>query len=341
MRGADQTPGTSEDETPELSIADGPRPRSKLLQRFAVAAAILVLAAAAYAVYRSGSIAPRLAVTRYEADSLAKTLDPAPSAGSQDPLYILILADDRRASETQARTDAMIVARVDPKNKKVILLSISRDTRVPIQGFGTTKINQAHILGGPALAVDTVKRFTGLPINHYVRLDFEGLTELVDVMGGLNIDVDRPINETYREQGIPFVAHIDKGYQRLDSAQTLAYVRSRMFPEVDFVRCLHQRTFLVALAKEALKASPTRQMLILASASDHLRSDMSVGQLLSLARDLRGITEKDVVGRTVPGKFVMIDRVSYILPDEARTKELLDYMRRGEVPPGPVDTSFQ
>lgn len=304
---------------------------------FVVVALLAVAGYAAYLAFSTPDVAKRLAVSDYEAGQLAEVLDPPPSSLSTEPIYILLVGDDRR-SEPQARSDALILARIDPVKKSAIMLSIARDTRVPIPGHGVSKINAAHSWGGPALAVQTVKDFTGLPVNHYVTVDFDGLTDVVDVLGGLWIDVDRVTKMNYWKPGDPL---IEKGYQKLTGEQCLLYVRSRWFPESDWVRCLHQRVFLKALVKQTQQTSPTKQMLIIGIASKNVKSDMTVRQMVDVARAMKGAKDEDIIGRTVPGTDKKLNGVWYALPDEAKTRLLCDYMSRGEVPPGSENWGVQ
>jgi LCP family protein required for cell wall assembly len=338
-------PGQSGRSASRRSRVEAKRTSPKLWKRLAIGALAVVMIAVAAAAYSSYRVTSRMAPSKQDAEQLALVLDPV-TAGTismpgKEPTYILLMGDDRRPGETRARSDTMMLARLDREKKAVLLISIPRDTRVTIEGHGTAKINAAYAYGGPALAVKTVQQFTGLPVNHYMEVDFKGLTRAVDVLGGLWIDVDRSIHDEYRAQAGDGVVSIDKGYQKLDGAQALTYVRSRAFPEGDFVRVLHQRTFLMAFAKAALALPKSQMPALIDSVSQNLVTDMSISDLTSLAGDLKGMPTSRIVGRTVPGRGSMISGGWYLIPDETRTKQLFDYARRGEVPPGPVDTSYQ
>jgi LCP family protein required for cell wall assembly len=303
---------------------------------------VVLLASTAWAVYRYQRVATKMAPTKEIAVQLQKELDPAPAVASKEPMYVLLMGDDKRPGEKRARSDTLMLARVDAEQKKIFLLSIPRDTRVPIEGHGTTKINAAYAYGGPALAVKTVKAFTGLPVNHFMEIDFQGLTRVVDSMGGLWINVDRPIRDEYRKRNGDGVVSIDKGFQKLNGAQALTYVRSRWFPAGDFVRVLHQREFVMAVAKQALTpAQIPRLPWIIDTVSENLTTDMSVQDLLALAQDMKGISKEQFVGRTVPGKGAMINGGWYLIPDKTRTADLLNAMKNGTAPAGKEDSSFQ
>jgi LCP family protein required for cell wall assembly len=306
------------------------RRRARITAALLVLAALLGVVAAAFIAYARAM--SRIAPTSEQAKQVAAAVDVQPAVATE-PMYVLLIGDDRRPGETRARSDTLMLARVDATSKKVSLLSLPRDTRVTIQGYGIGKINAAYAYGGPALAIKTVKQFTGLPVNHYMQVDFEGLTQVVDTLGGLWVSVDRPITGT---------VNISPGYQRLNGAQALSFVRSRNFPEGDFVRVQHQRQFLMALAKQAMSSKQiTRMPAILGQISQYLETDMSVSQILTLAGQLKGVAEKDVAGQTVPGRGAMLAGQWYLLPDETRVKQLFQQFRTGQLPEKPIDTGFQ
>ncbi len=127
-----------------------------------------------------------------------------------------------------------------------VLISIPRDSYVPIPGYGYNKINAALGLGGPSLLVKTVESVTGLRINHYVGIGFLGLVSVVDQVGGVNICLPAALQDT--DSGANFKA----GCQTMDGAQALAFVRDRhSFADEDLQRMQDQRAFLKALLDKA------------------------------------------------------------------------------------------
>jgi LCP family protein required for cell wall assembly len=127
-----------------------------------------------------------------------------------------------------------------------VLVSIPRDSYVPIPGYGYNKINAALGFGGPALLVKTVENVTGLRINHYVGIGFAGLVSVVDQVGGVRICLTTPLHDA--DSGANFKA----GCQTMDGAQALAFVRDRhSFADEDLQREQDQRAFLKALLSKA------------------------------------------------------------------------------------------
>jgi LCP family protein required for cell wall assembly len=154
-----------------------------------------------------------------------------------DPTTILVVGTDggRAAGRGDAnRSDSLLLLRTDPGKHRISYLSIPRDLRVEIPGYGTSKINAANQIGGPALTIETVRALTGLPIDHVVVVDFDGFRELIDSLGGITVNVPKPIlsnafdcpfkPEKCREwKGWRF----EKGTQQLDGRRALVYSRIR------------------------------------------------------------------------------------------------------------------
>src|ERR687887_2633576 len=144
---------------------------------------------------------------------------------SGDPKTILIAASDRRHGDKKLglkpRSDTIILVRVDP-DKGIALLSLPRDLKVQIPGHGTDKINAAYEIGGPRLTLKTVKRLTGLSINHVINIDFAGFYEGVNAIGCVYADVDR---RYYNNTASYAYINVPAGYQRMCGRQALQYVR--------------------------------------------------------------------------------------------------------------------
>ena len=120
------------------------------------------------------------------------------------------------------RSDSMMLARIDPQQKKVTLVSIERDTLVDIDGYGINKINAAYALGGPSLAVKTVSEFAGVPISHYAEINFDGFKAVVDALGGVDVNVSIDIDDP--EAG----GSLSAGEQAINGDQALILCRSAM-----------------------------------------------------------------------------------------------------------------
>ena len=225
-------------------------------------------------------------------------------AEAGDPQTFLILGSDRRFSDLKknnpglrenapARSDTMMLVRLDPDAEATSVLSLPRDLKVRIPGFGTDKLNAAYSIGGPTLTVKTIKEFTGLDINHVVNINFGGFKDVVNAIGCVYIDVDRRyFNDNNPPNGSPTnyaTIDIQPGYQKLCGTDALDYVRYRHF-DSDIVRAARQQAFL-RQAKDQLNASSLidkRTKLIdifgrNTQTDKSLKSDTSVLSVLKLA----------------------------------------------------------
>lgn len=185
------------------------------------------------------------------------------------PQTIMILGSDRRFADIKknnpllkrsnpARSDTILLVRMDPDQEATAVLSIPRDLKVLIPGYGINKINAAYSLGGADLTAKTIKSLFGedFKINHIINVNFGGFREVVDELGCIYADVDR--RYYHSNLGLPVSAHyaeinIDPGYQRLCGQRALDYVRFR-HADSDIVRAARQQDFLRA-AKDQLNSS--------------------------------------------------------------------------------------
>ena len=184
-----------------------------------------------------------------------------PSGASGSSVNLLILGIDRRPGQGYVvRSDTMILVAVRPDEPRISLLSIPRDLYVAVPGQGQARINTAHFWGenkaegkGPVLAMQTVAQNFGVPVHHYVRLDFDGFRAMVDGVGGIDIVVEEPIvDDAYptEDYGTTRI-EIPAGPQHMDGETALRYARSR-HGSSDFERTERQQQVLHALAQRLL-----------------------------------------------------------------------------------------
>ncbi len=162
------------------------------------------------------------------------------------PQTILVLGSDKRFTDVKGdpvRSDTMIVVRLDPDKKSTAIMSIPRDLKVEIPGHGSDKINVAYALGGPRLAVRTVKHLLGLPISHVVNVNFNGFQRAVNRLGCVFVDIDRRYFNARGGPGGFATIDLKPGYQKLCGKDSLDFVRYRHTDD-DFVRAARQQEFL-------------------------------------------------------------------------------------------------
>jgi LCP family protein required for cell wall assembly len=178
----------------------------------------------------------------------------------EDPnrITVLLLGIDHRPDEPMdgSRSDTMMLVSVDPPTRSVVMVSLPRDLWVSIPGVGENRINVAHSMGGPDLAMRTVAANFGVRVQHYARIDFRGFEKIVDTMGGIQVDVERPIkdDEYPTEDYGAMRVYIAPGPQWMDGTTALVYARSR-HSENDFGRARRQQRVLMAIRERAIQAN--------------------------------------------------------------------------------------
>lgn len=216
-------------------------------------------------------------------------------------VFVLIVGSDARPGENlhKARTDSLHVVAIDPATRSGTIVGIPRDTYVDIPGRGEAKINTAMGLGGPSLMMQTVRNFTQLPIEYYVLTGFQGFSEMVDELGGVDVYVPRNMNDKYSG------ARFEQGYHHFNGEQALAFSRDRHTAYGDFTRSENQgRLMLATLAKMRSEvdddAGLRRWLSVLAA---HAELDVPMSELESLAALVRRIDPAWLNNVVMPGKI--------------------------------------
>ncbi|WP_256761735.1 LCP family protein [Cohnella sp. WQ 127256] len=208
-----------------------------------------------------------------------------PEWEGSERVNILLMGGDERGlkKDEVARSDSMIIASFDPVSKSIHLFSVLRDTHVEIPGYKDNRVNAAIALGGPELAMKTIGNLTGLDIQYYVYVDFQGFIKLVDSLGGVDFYVEKNMKYSDSADGHVYDIDLKKGQQHLDGNKALQYVRFRHDKLSDFTRTERQRDFLKATAAK-LKDGWNLIKLpdILGDVIPYVETNMSPGDMLKL-----------------------------------------------------------
>jgi LCP family protein required for cell wall assembly len=236
---------------PEGNGDKAPKPK-RFWWRFLLASVLIVAVSAATTATASLLFLDSIAnAIRPENDRLQKKLDQAlAEAESGGAQTFLVIGSDKRANEAEdpGRSDTTMLIRLDPDHGLISMMSIPRDLKVEIPGYGTGKFNEAYSYGGTKLTLQTVKELTGLPINHVVNVDFLGFAQGVYAIGCVYTDVDRRYyhsNEGLAPSEQYAEINVEPGYQLMCGKKALAYVRYR-HTDTDIVRSARQQEFLSA-----------------------------------------------------------------------------------------------
>ncbi len=222
-----------------------------------------------------------------------------------------------------SRTDTILLVHVPQfwSSNPTTMVSIPRDSYVPIPGHGKDKINAAFALGGAPLLTQTVEQATGLRLDHYAEIGFGGFAALVDALGGVTMCPTTPLNDPLAGIDLP------AGCQKLNGRNALGYVRTRDTPRADLDRMVNQRQFMSALlqsaASPAVWLNPWRWYSVPRAAADALTVDQGdhVWDLARLGWALHGST----TAITVPiGEFTSSDAGSVVVWNHDAATKLFD-----------------
>ncbi len=252
----------------------------------------------------------------------------------KERITILLLGIDQRPGENPdaTRSDAMMLLTLDPLERTAGLLSIPRDLYVALPDRGQDRINAAHAYGGPQYAVRAVEYNFGIPIHHYVRVNFTALTSLIDLVGGIELYNDRDIYDaSYPDEAYgyePFA--LPAGWHVLDGRTALKYVRTRHGAS-DFERIRRQQQLVLALREKLHTTDAVTKVLpqmpqILQALSDAIQTDLStieIAQLILTARDIPDDRiARVVIDETAVQPWTTPQGGNVLIPVRERVREL-------------------
>lgn len=246
---------------------------------------------------------------------------------SDEIINILLIGQDRRSGEGRSRSDTMILVTVNKPAKTLTLTSFMRDMYVPIPGRNDNRINVPYLLGGMDLLDATIKRNFGVTVDGNVEVDFYGFIEIVDLMGGIDIELTAKeadyMNRNFSwdiEDNLEDEWNLTEGLQHLNGSQALSYARMRKVGNSDYERTERQRRVVSKLIEKAKGLSVAELNLLMQHALPMITTDLDDGQILNYALELFPLL-KDLQIQTlripVDGGYEskMIDGMAVLVPD--------------------------
>jgi polyisoprenyl-teichoic acid--peptidoglycan teichoic acid transferase len=336
--------------------ARGPgRPRWGRRIGLAVLVLVVLLVAwtvASYLAFRSGMQEANERLPRTVEASLAAQEG---MLASNPSLIMLLGTDGDRSAARQdfRRSDSILLVRTDPARNRLAYLSIPRDLRVDIPGHGTNKINAAFQLGGPALTMRTVRALTGLQPNHVVLVDFDAFKEVIDALGGVTIDVPKPILSNRFDCPYPTEARCQewqgwrfaKGEQEMSGKRALIYSRVREnrldAAENDLTRGERQQAVVEAMTDQIVSLKTfVRLPFIGDDLVKPLTTDLSAGQLLQLGWARFRANDGRSLHCRLGGEPQTIGGESVLVATEENTATIAMFTGRSAAQPPPPGTAF-
>ncbi|MBN3407767.1 LytR family transcriptional regulator [Clostridium botulinum] len=292
--------------------------------------AVIVLMSVVSALYVYSKLGSVKKVPISKDDKELKIDKKAESYGD-DVINIAFFGLDRRKKEEPSRSDAVMILSLDKKHKKVKLSSIMRDYYVDIEGHGKTKLNHAYAYGGPELAIKTINSNFKLNIRDFVAVDFYGLENIIDTVGGVEIPV-RSDEIKYINSYMQGTAKVENkavqevqnpGLQNLNGMQAVAYARIRYTSGGDYERTERQRTILTAVMNKIKKLGPTEFPKVVSVLLPNVESSLSSTEIIKMGTSVFALGIDNVEQQRFPldnyceGK--LIDGIYYLLFNKEKT----------------------
>jgi len=235
-----------------------------------------------------------------------------PPFGGKEQVNILVVGVD--SDREPRRSDTLLVGTVDLASRYAAMLSIPRDLRVEIPGHDTEKINAAYALGGVDLVRQTVTQRFGVPVDYTLKITIPALVQLVDAMGGVDIDVDRRM--VYKDRSQKLDINLQPGPQHLNGYQAMGYVRFRHDTMGDLKRIERQQDFIRQVAAQATApARWPRLPRLIDIVLKNVDTDLTLKDLMALAQFVRDSDPGSIKTATLPGAPLDLHGVSYLDPD--------------------------
>ncbi len=240
-------------------------------------------------------------------------------------INILLFGVDKRSDEETGRSDSIMILTIDPVNNNIKLSSLMRDTRVEIKDYGKDKLGHAYAYGGPELAIHTVNNNFKLNIRHYASINYGGLINIINAVGGINANikeeeiemVNKYINDTAYVEGMNFTPISKAGYQLLNGVQAVGYSRIRKVGDGDYERTERQRTVLSGVIRKLTDLSAIELPGVIQKLAGNVETNITRNYMLKVGssilnagiRDIRQNrfpTDENSHGDTIRGTWFLV-----------------------------------
>ncbi|WP_110112549.1 LCP family protein [Bacillus sp. CGMCC 1.16541] len=291
---------------------------------------IVGLSATAYGSYLFAKAKSVVSGSYEELDRQSSPMREGKIDPKQDNISVLFMGiddNDNRKYGDASRTDALLLATLNEKDKSVKLVSIPRDSKVYIPERSTeSKINHAHAYGGTKATIETVEYLFDVPVDYYVKVNFKAFIDIVDALGGIKFDVPYDLKEkdsNDRHNGVV----LSKGMQTLDGEEALAVARTRKYDN-DVERGKRQQQIIEAMVKEASSiGSVTKYGNLIEAVGDNMKTNLTFGEMLSFYDYGTQGTNIDVQTLNLKGEDSRDDGIYYYKLDEESVEEISDTLR--------------
>ncbi|NLL81040.1 MAG: LCP family protein [Tissierellia bacterium] len=252
--------------------------------------------------------------------------------GNEKLLFLVMGVDAKSVKQSKGtRTDTLMLASVDFDTGEINILSIPRDTRLSVKGK-LDKVNAAHAYGGPELSIETIKDFLAVDLEYYVKLDYQIVQDVVDAIGGVEIEV--PFLMSYKDPTAdpPLNIYLEPGLQTLNGKQSHDFLRFRNNNSYtvgydDVGRIKSQQYFVKELVKQTLKPKNVVKIpSLIKTYYENVETNIPITKMLKAATSVGKIDIENMNTETVPGQGQYIGPVSYYIYEREATNTIVEEM---------------
>lgn len=244
---------------------------------------------------------------------------PVMEGNNPKPISIMLLGVDERPNDV-GRSDTIMIMTIDPKEDKMLMFNIPRDTRTEIIGKGTVdKINHAYMFGGTQMSMDTVENFLDMPIDYYIKVNMESFKDIVNAVDGVEVNNQR----AFKAGAFTF----PEGPQELNGEEALAYSRMRyQDPKGDLGRNDRQRQIIRSIIdKGARVSSITKFDNILDILSENVKTNLTFDEIKDIQKNYKE-ARHNILSTEIKGTNEKIDKIWYYLVDDEERNRINELM---------------
>lgn len=250
---------------------------------------------------------------------------------SKDPVSILLMGiEDYSTEGVNGRTDSLMLITFNPKDERMKLLSIPRDTYVEIVGRGTMdKINHAHVFGGKEMTIDTVEKFLDIPVDYYAAVDFDAFIEIIDILGGITVNVPFDFEEKTMAPGSRWVQFYE-GPMELNGEEALAFARMRkQDPKGDIGRAERQQEIIKAIVDKATSFNTITKIDDIAETiGNNIETNMRITEGLAFYKAYPNFSPSNIDQIKFESHSERMDGIVYEIADEESVEEVRQILKQ-------------
>ncbi len=252
------------------------------------------------------------------------------STEHNEPFYMVLVGTDTREAEgeiklTEGRSDTCMLVRVDPVHNYVSMISIPRDTKIYYNG-SYEKFNSVYYTDRIEGTIKQVNKMFNVEVSHYAEISFNGLKDMVDAVGGVEINITEAVSDSKVDD------QIKAGRQTLNGSQALSYSRSRNYADGDFTRTAHQRELMKALIDKAMKLNLSELPNVLSVATKYVKTDFSAMDLYNIASKFKEAQAINLYTAMIPSTTGSEDGVSYVYMNREAALRMIKMVENLENP---------